>query len=76
MSRPNRSVLVPTLVGLALATTVLGGCAMPSRRAPVLTQAQLMMGIIGKDHPVPQAKATQMGCSCHIKAAQDAAAGK
>jgi len=73
MSRPNRSALVLVLATVAVGASLLGGCAM-FKKAPVLTQAQIMAGKIGKEHPVDQAKATQMGCSCHIDAAK--AAGK
>ena len=72
MPRLNRSTFVISLVAIAVASSLLGGCAM--KKAPVLTKAQLGAGIVGKRHPVSQAKATQMGCSCHIQAAAGAPA--
>lgn len=72
MSRLNRSAIVVLLATVAVSASLLGGCAMFGK-APVLTQAQIMAGVIGKEHPVSQAKATQMGCSCHIEAAKKAA---
>jgi hypothetical protein len=71
MSRPNRSALVLALAAIAVGSSLLGGCAM-FKKAPVLTQAQLMAGVIGKNHPVDQAQATKMNCSCHVDAAKKA----
>jgi hypothetical protein len=73
MVRLNRSTLATVLVVLAISASVLGGCAM-FKKAPVLTPQQIMAGVIGKEHPVNQEKATSMSCSCHVDAAK--AAGK
>jgi hypothetical protein len=72
MSRLNRSLLVSFVVVALFASTLLTGCGM-FKKAPVLTQAQIMAGKIGKEHPVSQDQATKMGCSCHVEAAKKAA---
>jgi hypothetical protein len=69
MPRPKRFAFVLALAAISVGSSLLGGCAM-TKKAPVLTQAQLTAGIIGKKHPVDQAKATQMGCSCHLGVAK------
>jgi hypothetical protein len=69
MPRPKRFAFVLALAAMAVGSSLLGGCAM-FKKAPVLTPAQLAAGVIGKKHPVDQAKATKMGCSCHLEAAK------
>ncbi|NTU72118.1 MAG: hypothetical protein HGB10_09915 [Coriobacteriia bacterium] len=73
MVRTSRTALAALLIALAAASSLLGGCAM-FKKAPILTNEQLMAGVIGKEHPVSQEKATSMSCSCHTEAA--AKAGK
>lgn len=74
MSRAARPALVLLIAATAVCTALLGGCM--SKPAPVLSQQQLQAGVIGEKHPVNQAQATKMGCSCHTEAAKKAASGK
>ena len=76
MPRANRSILTVALAAtLLVGATTLGGCMFFKKPAPILSAEQLQAGIIGEDHPVSQAEASERGCECHVKAAQ-AAGGK
>jgi hypothetical protein len=58
------STRIATVVCIAvLSTGLMTGCM---KKAPQLTQAQLMAGVIGDEHPVDQQTATAKGCSCHL----------
>jgi hypothetical protein len=72
MSRRTTPALATALVLTALlASASLTGCM--GKKAPVLTQQQLMAGVIGGEkHPVSQDQATKMSCSCHAEAAKKA----
>jgi len=70
MPRLTRRTLAVAIAVSAIAGSLATfGCSKP---APVLTQAQLQAGVIGKKHPVTQDAATKAGCSCHTEAAKKA----
>ena len=74
MPRITRPVLAVALAAsMLVGASALSGCMFFQKPAPILTQEQLAAGIIGEDHPVTQAEASERGCECHIEAANKAA---
>ena len=71
LTRP--AVAVALAATMLVGASALSGCMFFQKPAPVLTQEQLAAGMIGEDHPVTQAEASERGCECHIEAASKAA---
>lgn len=58
------TVAAVAVLVFVLAAGLLAGCA---KKAPQLTQEQLMAGVIPAKHPVDQEQASAQGCACHLQ---------